>query len=247
MYISVGDIHRTSSSITLFFTMAPEPKALSDLPTMRSDEIAKPIPTFADAVHSRLNNPLVSLFRLGSRVLQLVFALAAGISYAVELSHGSTSSAYIYSQVVFGLTLIMLVFDALTLRSYRLAFIAESTLCVLWLALFGTFYQIFLGEAKVDSPETMGANRHRMRAAVWIDLVNFLLWVASAAFSTAMCCSGTKAMISGKMEKRRRMKQRKGGDQAEAMERGILRDPLDHRSEDRLPLYEEVAALARRD
>jgi hypothetical protein len=227
--------------------MSSKSSTISGSPTNRSEEMPKPIPTFGDAVYTRLNNPLVSLFTLGIRVLQLIFALAAGISYAVELSRGNTSSGYIYAQVVFGMTLIMLIIDATTLRSYRLSFIAESVLCVLWLALFGTFYTMFFVSGGIEDPDNMKADKYRMKAAVWMDLINFVLWMASVLFSTAMCCSGTKASIRGKLERRRRAKQSKIGDQVKAMENGVLRESPDSWTNERLPLYEEIAVTTRRD
>jgi hypothetical protein len=128
-----------------------------------------------------------------------------------------------------------------------LSFIAESVLCVLWLALFGTFYTIFFVSGGIEDPDNMKADKHRMKAAVWLDLVNFLLWMASALFSTAMCCSGTKARIRGKIEKRRRTKQCKSEEQVEAMEKGVAREASEDWSDERLPLYEEIAAITRRD
>ena len=228
--------------------MAPESHNLKILPSTRSDDTTKPPDTFASAVDRRLDNPHVSLFRLGVRLFQLIFALVAGISYAIELSNGSNSSAYIYSQVVFGLTFVTLVLDALTLRSYRLTFVIESILCVLWLALFGTFYQIQFGADGGVGSKNEAVDNNRMKAAVWFDLLNFVLWLISAMFSTAMCCSGVKAMIRGKLARRKsRNQQKKSVDPAEAMERGIVREPVEMRNDDRLPLYEEIAAITRRN
>ncbi|KAF2675614.1 hypothetical protein K458DRAFT_437855 [Lentithecium fluviatile CBS 122367] len=211
----------------------------------QSDNTSKPPRTFGDAIHVRLDNPLVSLFRLGIRLLQLIFALAAGISYAIELAYGSTASAFIYSQVVFGLTFITLITDALTLRSYRLTFVVESTLCVLWLALFGVFYRIYLGNEVARNPEYAAADMKRMKTAIWLDLVNFILWLTGAVFSTAMCCSGIKAAIRGKLERRTRKKRQRSAGSEHRMEEGVVRNAPQARSGGRLPLYEEIAAVAR--
>jgi hypothetical protein len=199
--------------------------------------------TFRDAVFGRLDNPLVSLFTLGIRLLQLIFALAAGISHAIEMSNNNLASAFIYSQVVFGLTLITLVIEAATLRSYRFVFIVESTLCVLWLAVFGVFYQIYFGDVESTDPVYSAVNISRMKTAVWLDLVNFLLWLASAVFSTAMCCSGMKASVKGALEKRRNRKQERNSRSVQAMEGGVVRERTQAAGEDRLPLYEEVPAI----
>ena len=233
--------------------MASESHPLQSLHNRRSDALPKRPHNFGDAVYARLDNPLVSLFRLVIRLLQLVFALAAGISYAIELSHGNTSPTFIYSQVVFGTTFITLIIDALTMRSYRLTFVVESILCVLWLALFGTFYNTYVGNNVAIDADLAATDEGRMKAAVWLSLVNFLLWLASAMFSTAMCCSGTKAMIRGKIEKRRAKKRSKGlksmksVKSVEAMEEGVVHESTETSGGDRLPLYEEIAAVARRD
>lgn len=198
---------------------------------------------FRDAVTTRTSRPLAVLFQLGIRVMQFVFALASGISYAIELSHNN-SSGFIYSQVVFGFTLLMLIIEAITLRSYKLVFLFESIICILWLALFGTFYTIYFGRDTNVEPEYAGVNMSRMRNAVWLDLINFLLWLASALFSTVMCCSGTKAMLRGKW-RNMKTKRRGGKDRSveDRMETGVVQsDPPPY--DERLPTYEVIAAAA---
>ncbi|KAF2659645.1 hypothetical protein K491DRAFT_622444 [Lophiostoma macrostomum CBS 122681] len=159
--------------------------------------------SFHSAIDRHLDNPAVSLFRLGSRILQFIFALAAGISYAVELSNrtvsGTSNSVFIYAQVLFGLTIITLVIDALTIRAYRFTWIVEWTLCILWFTLFAVFHVIYIPRS-IDSKYAR-VNVSRMRSAVWLDLVSALLWFASAVFSTTMCCSGMKGGMRGKRER----------------------------------------------
>ncbi|KAJ4303841.1 hypothetical protein N0V90_002742 [Kalmusia sp. IMI 367209] len=203
-----------------------------------------PKTTFQSAIYARLDNPLTSLFRLGVRILELAFALGSGISYAIELSHGNTGSAFIYSQVVFALSIITLVIDAVTLRSYRLTFIVESTLCVLWLALFGLFYTIYLSKDQVN-PTFRDVNFGRMKKVVWLDMINFLLWLASALFSTLMCCSGIKGMIKGKLERRKLKKTSHSQTETSDMEEGVLREKTRDRPAQRLPLYEEIVVASR--
>jgi hypothetical protein len=164
--------------------------------------------SFKAAINTKLDKPMVSLFRLSIRLLQFAFALASGISYAVDLSHGETShpSTFIYVQVLFGLTLVTLVTDSITIRSYRFTWTAEWTLAVLWFVCFAIFYQAYLGST--IEPEYRGVNLRRMTRAVWCDLVNALLWSGSAAFSSAMCCTGVKAAIKNRLNKRRQRKQK---------------------------------------
>jgi hypothetical protein len=178
--------------------------------------------TFRSAIDQRLDHAFVSLFRLGARISQFVFALATGICYAVELGHGSISSHgntnYIYAEVVFGLSLITLIIEAWTIRQYRLTWIIEWTLCLLWFVVFAVFYMAYY--AMPIEPQYTKADITRMKNLVWVDLVNALLWMSSALFSTTMCCSGLRAKVRGKTEEWRIRRQKKNT--ISAMEQGTL-------------------------
>jgi hypothetical protein len=178
---------------------------------------------FKSAVNAKLDKPIVSLFRLSIRLLQFAFAMASGISYAIELSHANTGSKtdFIYAQVVFGLTLLTLSIDSITVRYYRFTWLIEWTLVILWIACFGVFYDVYLaGEIEAGYANVDYA---RMKRAVWCDLINALLWMGSALFSSIMCCSGIKAAVKGKLEKRRQRKEGKRVmNKMEAMESGTI-------------------------
>lgn len=177
--------------------------------------------SFKAAINTKIDKPLISLFLLSVRLLQFAFGFASGISYAVELSYGNMTpnTNLIYTEVVFGLTLLFLVFDSITLRYYRVSWVFEWVLVVLWFAGFGVFYQIFLNGAVQEGYNK--ANLDRMRRAVWCDLLNALLWFGSATFSSAMCCTGAKGAIKNKLETRRHKKQKETMmKDVEAMESG---------------------------
>ncbi|KAH7083585.1 hypothetical protein FB567DRAFT_87903 [Paraphoma chrysanthemicola] len=163
--------------------------------------------SFKAAINTKLDKPLVSLFRLSVRLLQFAFTLASGVSYAVELSKSEISerSAFIYAQVLFGFTLVNLVTDSITVRHYRFTWMVEWTLAILWFVCFAIFYQAYL-EGMVE-PEYRGTNLGRMTRAVWCDLVNALLWSGSAVFSSVMCCTGVKASIKNKWRRRKQEKE----------------------------------------
>lgn len=179
---------------------------------------------FKAAVNSKLDKPAVSLFRLTIRILQFAFALASGISYAIELNqHVSKDarSSFIYTQFVFGATLFVLVLDSVTVRHYRFTWLVEWVLAIFYFAAFATFYQAYLEDGVGQGYENVDLGR--MKRAIWCDLINALLWSASALFSTVMCCSGIKAAVKGKMERRRQRKQgKKGARQMEEMESGTM-------------------------
>ncbi|UPX14777.1 uncharacterized protein EKO05_0005249 [Ascochyta rabiei] len=167
--------------------------------------------SFKSAVNSKVDKPVVSLFRLSVRILQLIFALASGISYAIELSHGNgrgdASASFVFSQVTFGATLITLIINGATVRYYRVSWIVDWILTVFWFALFAVFYEVYLGgEMEPDFHRVDGG---RMERAIWCDLINALLWAGSAVFSSAMCCSGIKASMKRKLNNRRKRKERK--------------------------------------
>ena len=96
--------------------------------------------------------------------------------------------------------------------------------------MFGVFYVI----SHVDSAgsEYAGVNMGNMKRIVWVDLISALLWLASALFSTTMCCSGLRAKVRGKREqwrkKREEKKMRKSGaagaKTVDEMERGTVRE-----------------------
>jgi hypothetical protein len=178
---------------------------------------------FKTAVNTKLDKPIISLFRLSIRLLQFAFALASGISYAIELSHANntTKTDFIYAQVVFGLTLLTLAIDGITVRYYRFTWFIEWMLVILWIACFGAFYDVYQSGAIKDGYEDLDLGR--MNRAVWCNLINALLWMGSAIFSTVMCCSGVKATVKGKLENRRQKKEgeRMAG-KMEAMESGVV-------------------------
>lgn len=165
--------------------------------------------SFKAAINDRTDKPLVSLFRLSVRLLEFAFAMAAGISYAIELSRGhpGETSTFIYTQVVFGLTLSTLVLDVILARSYRVIWLVEWVLVVLWFVCFAVFYQAYLTGA-VDA-NYRGTSIGRMQRAVWCDLISALLWLSSAIFSSTMCCTGVTAAMKATLKKRRQRKERR--------------------------------------
>jgi hypothetical protein len=113
------------------------------------------------------------------------------------------------------------VMDSITVRTYRFTWMVEWMLVVLWFVCFAVFYEAYL--AGVVEQDYQGANLGRMERAVWCDLINALLWFGSAIFSSAMCCTGTKAAIRNKLEKRRQRKGKKPAMQKiSEMESGLI-------------------------
>ena len=199
----------TSSPASINIKHADAPPSMPPPPYFKTHFVNPS--SFKAGINRKLDDPFVSLFRLAVPVLQTIFALAAGIPYAIELSHGNgrgdASASFVFSQVTFGTTFVVLVANTITVRYYRISWFVDWVLAIFWFALFAVFYQVYLG-GEMESAFT-GVNIGRMKGAIWCDLINALLWLVSAMFSSTMCCSGVKASIKGKLKNRRQRKEKK--------------------------------------
>lgn len=75
-------------------------------------------------------------------------------------------------------------------RTYR-AFAWDLTVFIMWLVVFGIFAGIFL---KRDSDKPYkGSNTTAMKTAVWVDLVNAILWLISGVYGAIKTFVGDKA------------------------------------------------------
>lgn len=115
------------------------------------------------------------------RIIQLALALTVCGLYGVDLhranrEHKYSDGKWVYAEVTASIS-------AVTAVVYLIPFIArvpflflwDLILFILWIALFGLFGNMYIKEnAEGDSGII------RMKHAVWIDLVNALLWLFSA-------------------------------------------------------------------
>lgn len=179
--------------------------------------------SFKAAILARRDEPAVLLFRLTTRLLQFAFAVASGVSYAIELNHdySASNTNFIFAEIVFGLTLLTIIVDSVTAQYYRFIWAFEWTMTVLWIACFDVFYGVYLdGGVPADYAVV---DFGRMKLAGWCNLVNALLWLCTALFSSVMCCSGTKTAVVIKIEERRQRKEEeKAGNKIERMENGTV-------------------------
>jgi len=115
------------------------------------------------------------------RFIQLVFAVTVCGLYGVDLhnAHNAGIAAdpkWVYAEVVGGLSAVtcLIYFVPLTM-GIPFIFVWDFLLCFMWIVLFGIFGKLYINE----NPEG-DAGIQRMKNAVWIDLVNMLLWLISA-------------------------------------------------------------------
>lgn len=126
---------------------------------------------------SKLNLAL----RLTVRFLQLVLALTVAGLYGVDLDNARKAHVYadgkwVYAEVVAALAAITaILFMAIPQIKSWFLWIWDAVLFLLWTALFGLFGNMYIKE-KAEGDTGV----QRMKNAVWVDLVNMLLWFLTA-------------------------------------------------------------------
>jgi len=115
------------------------------------------------------------------RFIQLILALAVCGLYGVDLNaankqHKYSDGKWVYAEVTASLSAFTALLYLLPFFSrLPLLFIWDTILFILWIALFGLFGNMYIHE----NPEGNHGIK-RMKNAVWVDLVNALLWLISA-------------------------------------------------------------------
>ncbi|KAI6081323.1 hypothetical protein F4821DRAFT_31390 [Hypoxylon rubiginosum] len=140
-----------------------------------------------------------------ARGIQFILALVVVGLYGTRVDrdrrHGDPQSpAWVYALFVAGVSCITCVLYAIPnpfskrLAPHRL-FAWDVTLFILWIAVFGAFAAIFL---KREEDEYQGTSVAVMKCAVWVDLVNALLWMGTAAYGGVRTFLGRK--VNGKID-----------------------------------------------
>lgn len=147
--------------------------------------------------------------RIVCRTLQFILALVACGFYGnrVQADHNGDhgySPEWIFAIIVAGLSAatsvvfmaaasagaIPLIGSRLKLLKTHRAFAWDASLFIAWLVVFGIFAGIFL-KRKSDEPYK-GASTGTMKTAVWVDLVNSILWMGSAGYGCFKTFLGRK-------------------------------------------------------
>jgi len=128
-----------------------------------------------------------ALARIVLRFFQFVLALTVAGLYGIDLhraheAHAYTDGKWVYAEVCAGLSAFtVLVYAVPFLKSY-MAFAWDWVLFCLWTALFGIFGHIYIPA----HPTPKQSGQIRMKHAVWVDLVNMLLWLITAIYATVI-------------------------------------------------------------
>ncbi|KAH8884223.1 hypothetical protein GQ53DRAFT_846346 [Thozetella sp. PMI_491] len=112
---------------------------------------------------------------------QFILAITVCGLYGVDLHRASSEGKYsdskwVYAEVVGGLSAFTaaLYFIPFIIR-FRVVLVWNVVLFALWIALFGVFGSMYIKENAEGN-----ADIQRMKNAVWVDLVNALLWLVGS-------------------------------------------------------------------
>ncbi|PVH84849.1 hypothetical protein DL98DRAFT_484721, partial [Cadophora sp. DSE1049] len=126
------------------------------------------------------------------RTLQFIFAVTIIGIYSPDLTHSTSIHTAAPSEWIFvdvaaclsALTCITHCFVTVTRVAWCLW---DWALCVLWAAQVGVFAGIYLKGDKVKEEEYVSATSdvRRMRAGVWVGVVNLILWFGTGVLGFA--------------------------------------------------------------
>lgn len=127
---------------------------------------------------------LRNIANLALRSLQIIFALAVVGLYAQDLNKARKVGKYSDSKWGFAtavgalsaITALLYALLPLLIRSFTTVILCgwDFILFILWVAVFGIFGNMYIKENAEGNGGIM-----RMKNAVWIDLINMLLWFVS--------------------------------------------------------------------
>lgn len=128
------------------------------------------------------------------RTLQFVFAIVIAALYGADLAHASKhhlpgQTEWIYAEVVVALSAITCAVHCF-FTIVHVAWVSwDAVLFVLWMAQVGVFGGIYIRQDSDIQQSYVEATQSitRMRAAVWISLINLLLWLLTTILGVAWC------------------------------------------------------------
>ena len=103
---------------------------------------------------------------------------------------GFSAVTAIFFVVVVPLSALPFIGSRLKITKTYKAFVWDAILFVAWIVVFGLFAVIFLGRDSDD--KFKGASTGAMKTAVWVDLVNAILWLSSAVYGAVKTILGEK-------------------------------------------------------
>ncbi|KAJ5161085.1 hypothetical protein N7492_006477 [Penicillium capsulatum] len=129
--------------------------------------------------------------RTALRTLQFVLAVTVAGLYGVDLAHATKTntharSEWIYAEFVAALSVITCVVHCFVTVIHVAWSTWDGVLFILWLAQLGVFGTTYISNPPAGQDE-FTTSVIRMEAAVWINLVNMVLWLTTFVLGIAWC------------------------------------------------------------
>ncbi|KAE8386201.1 hypothetical protein BDV23DRAFT_187498 [Aspergillus alliaceus] len=131
------------------------------------------------------------------RTLQFTFAVIISALYGVDLANATktnthASSEWIYAEFVAAVSALTCIIHCFVTVIHVAWSAWDAVLFVLWLAQVGRLGSIYVSDVQGEYEDaTMSITR--MRVAVWIGLVNMVLWLGTTVLGVAWCVRTKKA------------------------------------------------------
>lgn len=138
------------------------------------------------------SGPFGVVARATIRALQFIFAIVIAALYGVDLA--SASKAHRHGQTEWIYAELVVVLSAITCTVHcfvtvvHVAWVSwDAVLFVLWMAQMGVFGNIYIHQEIQQEYVEATQSIPRMKASVWIGLVNMLLWLLSTVLGISWC------------------------------------------------------------
>lgn len=135
--------------------------------------------------------------RAALRTFQFILAIVVAGLYGVDLAHATKTNntaptEWVFAEFVAAVSAITCIVHCFVTVVHVAWSAWDGVLFVLWLAQVGVFATLYSSGVKSKYYENATLSIPRMRAAVWVDLVNMLLWFATFVLGVAWCCRTRK-------------------------------------------------------
>ncbi|XEV01546.1 hypothetical protein FSHL1_006833 [Fusarium sambucinum] len=135
------------------------------------------------------------IFHALLRILQCIFAVVVAILYGLDLKEATKGNerahpSWVFAEVVAGLSMISCILQWIFMTAVWYWCFLDAFISVLWLAQFGVFASLYLGDGFRDV--LVPTSVDRMQAAVWVNLVCLVLWFAATVYGAIGCCARFK-------------------------------------------------------
>ena len=132
------------------------------------------------------------------RPVQFLFAMIVAALYGIDLAHATNTnntapSQWVYAELSVALSAITCVVYFFVPVIHAAWSIWDGIVFILWLAQTGVFGNIYISGTLDEHYTRVTLSIYRMRAAVWIDLINMLLWLFTFILGITCCCRARKS------------------------------------------------------